>query len=176
VHVGYQSGSHYATIQALEPFLDSDEIKLKFGGAPADRVDQLLDGVAKAATVFGPQLYMMEQLGYRKVLDCTFMIAGMVPNGADASQVSKYYEALKMAQADIDKMHQPFVKYYLNELPERHAKLIDVRRFGPGERIVFEPYTKELFEFTQTWIRERGIFDGAAGEGVGYEGAVLRVG
>jgi len=69
VHVGYQSGSHYTTIQALEPFIDADRIKLKFGGTPADRVDQLLDGVAKAATVFGPQLYVMEQLGYRKILD-----------------------------------------------------------------------------------------------------------
>lgn len=175
IHVGYQSGSHYTTIQALEPFMDSEQIKLKFGGTPADRVDQLLDGVAQAATVFGQQLYMMEQLGYRKLLDCTFMIAGMVPTGADASQVSKYYEALKLAQADIDKMHQPFVKYYLKELPERHAKLIDVRRFGPGERLVFEPYTEEMFVTTQSWIRERGIFEGATADAADYSASVLRV-
>ena len=57
VHVGYQSGSHYTTIQALEPYLETGDIKLKFGGTPADRVDQMLQGVAPAATVFGPQLY-----------------------------------------------------------------------------------------------------------------------
>lgn len=175
VHVGYQSGSHYTTIQALEPFMDSDRIKLKFGGTPADRVDQLLDGVAQAATVFGPQLYMMEQLGYRKILDCTFMVAAMVPAGADATQVNQFYEALKLAQADIDRMHQPFVKHYLKELPERHAKLIDIRRFGPGERLVFEPYTKEMFATTQQWIRERGIFEGATAETAEYESSVLRL-
>lgn len=175
VHVGYQSGSHYTTIQALEPFLETEQIKLKFGGTPADRVDQMLDGVAQAATVFGPQLYLLEQLGYRKILDCTFMIAAMVPDGANVSQVSKYYDALKMAQTDIDRMHQPFVQHYLKELPERHAKMVDVRRFGPGERLIFEPYTEELFATTQSWIRERGIFEGAASDTADYKNSVLRV-
>jgi len=175
VHVGYQSGSHYTTIQALEPFLKSDDIKLKFGGTPADRVDQLLEGLAPAATVFGPQLYVAEQLGFRKIIDCTFMIAAIVPQGVDLAQVSRYYEALKLAQADIDQMHQPYVHYYLNELPERHAALVDVRRFGPGERIVFEPYTQAMYDDTQHWIRERNIFDGDSRENSRYQDSVVRI-
>lgn len=158
VHVGYQSGSHYTTIQALEPFMGAGDIKLKFGGGPSDRVDQLLQGIAPAATVFGPQLYIVEQLGFRKILDCTFMIAAMLPQDTDVEDVRKYYNALKKAQADIDRMHQDFVHYYLNELPERHAKLVDVRRFGPGERIVFEPYDREMYESTHKWVEERDIF------------------
>lgn len=43
-------------------------------------------------------------------------------------------------------MHQPYTHYYANELPERHRKLVDVRRFGPGERLVFEPYTKDVYD------------------------------
>lgn len=175
VHVGYQSGSHYTTIQALEPFLKTDDIKLKFGGTPSDRVDQLLDGLAPAATVFGPQLYVAEQLGFRKILDCTFMISAMIPEGVELGQVAQYYEALRLAQADIDQMHQPFVHYYLNELPERHAKLVDVKRFGPGERIVFEPYSQNLYETTQSWIRERGIFDASSAGPSDYQSAVIRV-
>lgn len=175
VHVGYQSGSHYTTIQALEPFMPSDQIKLKFGGGPADRVDQLLEGVAPAATVFGPQLYVMEQLGFRKIVDCTFMIAAMLPADSDLGEVAKYFEALRMAQADIDQMHQPFTQHYLKELPERHAKLVDVRRFGPGERIVFEPYSKQMYDSTHSWVEEREIFTpDKAGHG-SYEEAVARV-
>ena len=34
----------------------------------------------------------------------------------------------------------------------------DTRLFGPGERIVFEPYTREMYLETQRWILERGIF------------------
>lgn len=175
VHVGYQSGSHYTTIQALEPYLKTEDIKLKFGGTPADRVDQMLEGLAPAATVFGPQLYLLEQLGFRKIIDCTFMIAAMVPDGVDPEQVARYYEALRLAQADIDQMHQPYLHFYLQELPERHARLIDVQRFGPGERIVFEPYSQSMYNSTQQWIRERGIFDDASATQSPYTSAVARL-
>jgi hypothetical protein len=30
---------------------------------------------------------------------------------------------------------------YLEEFPEKYHARMDVRRWGPGERIVFEPYT-----------------------------------
>ncbi len=158
VHVGYQSGSHYTTIQALEPFMKADEIRLKFSGSPADRVDQLLAGAAPAATLFGTQYYLFEQLGWRKLVDCTFMIAAMVAPDANLSDVRRYFQGLRRAQADIDRMHQRFTHFYLNEMPERHSRLVDVRRFGPGERIVFEPYTESMYESTRRWVEERNIF------------------
>ncbi len=37
--------------------------------------------------------------------------------------------------------------------------MIDVRRFGPGERIVFLPYSQEMFDKTQKWMHERNLFD-----------------
>ena len=175
VHVGYQSGSHYTTIQALEPFLPSDRINLRFGGSPADRVDQLLDGSAPAATVFGAQYYLIEQLGFRKIVDATFMIAAMVPRHVDPSEVRKYFAALRRAQADIDVSYQRYTHYYANELPERHRALVDVRRFGPGERLVFEPYTQEMYERTQEWIEERGIFTDGPASPHGYAESVIRL-
>ena len=43
---------------------------------------------------------------------------------------------------------------------------MDTRRWGPGERIVFEPYTKEVFEESLRWIADRGIFpEGGMGTG-----------
>ncbi len=175
VHVGYQSGSHYTTIQALEPFLPSDRIRLRFGGSPPDRVDQLLDGSAAAATVFGAQYYLIEQLGLRKIVDATFMIAAMVPSGVALDDVRRYFRALRRAQSDIDISHQPYTRYYTSELPERHRALIDVRRFGPGERFVFEPYTKEMYERTQAWIDERGIFPAEQASSGRYAEAVIRL-
>ena len=172
VHVGYQSGSHYATIQALEAFMPSTDIKLKFSGNPADRLDQLLDGQAAAATVFGPQLYVVEQLGFRKILDCTFMIAAMVPPQIEEEDVRKYFRALRRAQGDIDTMHTAYLHHYAKELPERHAKLVDLRRFGPGERIVFEPYTRDMYDSTHRWVEERNIFPADHGGHGRYEEAV----
>ncbi len=175
VHVGYQSGSHYTTIQALEPFLKKEEIKLKFSGSPALRVDQMLDRSAQAVTVFGGQYYILEQLGYRKILDCTFMIAAIIPKDVSIEDARKYFAALRRAQADIDVMHQSFAHYYANEIPQRHLELVDVRRFGPGERFVFEPYSQEMYEKTHQWVEERGIF-ASEKEGHGsYADSVIRL-
>jgi len=175
VHVGYQSGSHYATIQSLEQYIESDQINLVFSGSPADRVDQMLDGSAPAATVFGPQLYLLEQMGYRKICDCTFMMTAMVPEQASVEQIEQYYAALKLAQGEIDFNHQRYAHYYMKELPPRHADLVDVTRFGPGERIVFEPYSETIFQNTQSWIIERGIFDSQHQATGNYTESVLRV-
>ena len=48
--------------------------------------------------------------------------------------------------------------HYRKEFPVRFHDRMDVRRFGPGERLVFEPYTQEMFERSQSWVAERGIF------------------
>jgi hypothetical protein len=34
---------------------------------------------------------------------------------------------------------------------------MDTRRWGPGERLVFEPYTKEAHAETFAWITRHGI-------------------
>jgi hypothetical protein len=47
-----------------------------------------------------------------------------------------------------------------------------VRAFGAGERIVFLPYTREVFTQTQQWIESHQLFDGASAP-VGYDEAAL---
>ena len=50
---------------------------------------------------------------------------------------------------------------------------MDTRRWGPGERMVFEPYTREVYDETFKWIAEHGIFaDTGMGSG-NYAEAVL---
>ena len=47
ISVGFQSGSHYSTIQALEPFLSHNEINLSFAdGLLFKRMENLIDGAA----------------------------------------------------------------------------------------------------------------------------------
>jgi hypothetical protein len=36
--------------------------------------------------------------------------------------------------------------------------MIDVGGFGPGERLVFEPYTREMFEHTHRWMEQAKLF------------------
>src|SRR5262249_36056693 len=143
ITVGFQSGSHYTTIQALEPILKREEIKLHFGGMIFQRLELLIDREIPVATVFGGSMYFAEQLGFRKILDCTFVVAAIVKEETDENDIEKFYRALKRAQVDIDLNHQKYSRYYMNEFPKRFHDVMDTRTFGPGERIVFAPYTKE---------------------------------
>lgn len=174
ISVGYQSGSHYATIQALETYLPAGKINLSFAeGMLFARMDAFLSGRAAAATLFNGPYYFAEQLGYRKIIDTTFMVAAMINGAASMDDVGKFFTALRRAQRDIDLRPELYTHYYTREFPERFHARMDTRRWGPGERIVFEPYTRETFEQSFDWISERGIFEaGKMGAGA-YEDAVV---
>ncbi len=159
ITVGFQSGSHYSTIQALEPFIERDQIKLHFGGMLFQRLELFLDGEVPAANLFGGPSYFAEQLGFRKVLDASFMIAAMIAGDVDVEDVRKCYRALKRAQAEIDLRPEAYKHYFKKEFPERFRDQMDTRVFGAGERIVFESYTREMFEQTHRWVEEWKIFD-----------------
>jgi NitT/TauT family transport system substrate-binding protein len=173
VGVGYHSGSHYSAIQALEPFLDRSEIALDFIGLPFDRVRQLRARKVEAANVFGAQYYILEQLGFRKVVDSTFIMGFLVSAEADSDDLEHYFSALRRAQREIDLEAERYKHYWSREMPDDLGELVDVRRFGPGERIVLEPYTREMFERTHRWMQSWDLFDSTAAGMPAYESAVL---
>ncbi|MFL5372373.1 MAG: ABC transporter substrate-binding protein [Myxococcales bacterium] len=161
ISVGYQSGSHYSTIQALEQYMPRSEINLSFAdGILFSRLAKLVDREVPAASLFSGPYYFLEQLGFRKVIDTTFMMATMLTGNPEPEDVKKYFRALRLAQRDIDLRPELYTKHYRNEFPKRFLSQVDTRRWGPGERIVFEPYTKETFDRSFEWIREHEIFAG----------------
>ena len=174
ISVGHQSGSHYSTIQALEQYLRPDEIQLSFAdGILFGRMEKLIDRKVPAAAVFSGPYYFLEQLGFRKIIDTTFMMASMLNGEPDAEDVRRYFRALRKAQRDIDLRPELYTRHYRNEFPQRFHGEIDTRRWGPGERIVFEPYTREVFDDSFRWIREHKIFE-PDGMGAGkYEDACV---
>ncbi len=174
VGVGYHSGSHFSALQALEAFLEPEQIKLKFIGRPNDRVAQLLDRKVDAANVFGLQTYIVEQQGFHKVVDTAFMIGFLISGrDVDMADVEKYFRALQRAQRDIDVEHQQYTHYYLHEIADEFKSIVDVRAFGPGERIVFEPYTRETYEKSHRWMQKLRIFPEEQFAEANYEAAVV---
>jgi ABC-type nitrate/sulfonate/bicarbonate transport system substrate-binding protein len=167
ISVGYQSGSHYSTIQALEQYIPAGDIKLIFeDGMLFSRMERLIEGKSQAAALFNGPYYLAEQLGFRKIIDTTFMIATMIKGAPDPEDVRRYFRALRSAQRDIDLRPELYTHYYQNEFPERFHAIMDTRRWGPGERIVFEPYSREVFEESFDWIAKHKIFsDDGMGSG-----------
>ena len=142
IAVGYQSGSHYSTIQSLEQYLKPSDIKLSFAdGMIFSRMELLVDRKIPAAALFSGPYYFVEQLGFRKIIDTTFMMASMVRSDSSSEDIRKYFRALRNAQRDIDVRPDLYTHYYKKEFPTRFIDVMDTHRWGPGERIVFEPYT-----------------------------------
>ena len=137
------------------------------------RMEKLFDRQVPAASVFSGAYYFLEQLGFRKIIDNTFMISTMINGDPDPEDIAKFFRALRRAQRDIDVRPELYTHYYKAEFPERFHARMDTRAWGPGERIVFEPYSKEVYEQSFAWIAKHRLFEaGKMGEGR-YEEAVV---
>jgi NitT/TauT family transport system substrate-binding protein len=159
IAVGYHSGSHFTTLQALEAFLPPERIKLKFVGSVWARVDVGVGRDVPATSVWGITYQVLEQLGFRKIVDTTFMIGFMFPHDVNVTDVEKYMNGMRRAQMDLDVEPEKYKHFYVKEIPDRYKASLDVRRFSPGERIVFLPYTDATFARTQAWLHERKLFE-----------------
>jgi hypothetical protein len=85
--------------------------------------------------------------------DATFAIGSLSAPRPNLEETKKYFRALRKAQRDIETQPRRHLKYLTRERPQDVAALVDLRRFGPGERLVFEPYTRETYDVTQQWMR-----------------------
>jgi ABC-type nitrate/sulfonate/bicarbonate transport system substrate-binding protein len=176
ISVGFQSGSHYSSIQALESYMPVDQINLSFNdGMLFKRMELLIDGKVPAAALFSGPYYFAEQLGFRKIIDTTFMIATIVSGNPDPDDLRKFFRALRRAQRDIDLRPELYTHYYKKEFPVRYHSMMDTRRWGPGERLVFEPYTKEVYEQSLDWIAKHQIFEAGKLATPRYEQSVMSV-
>src|SRR3954469_7357538 len=173
VGVGIHSGSHYSALQALEAFLDRADIALGFVGRPFDRVRLALSGRVAAVNVWGAQAYVLEQRGFRKLVDTSFVMGFLVSAQAAPEDVERYFDALLRAQQEIDLDLPRYARHWAREIPADLLDLVDVRRFGPGERVVPQPYTAEMFDWTQGWMRGWQLLDADQPAAVRYEDTVL---
>ena len=125
-------------------------------------MEKLIDRQVPAAALFSGPYYFLEQLGFRKVIDTTFMMASMLTGDPDPEDVREVFPRPAPRAA----RHRPAARSSTRTTTARNSprastSQIDTRRWGPGERIVFEPYTREVFEESFKWIAEREIFDRA---------------
>jgi hypothetical protein len=102
-------------------------------------------------------------------------MATMLTGEPDMGDVKKFFRALKRAQSDIDLRPELYTQHYKKEFPNRFHDRMDTRRWGPGERIVFEPYSREIFEDSRAWIAEHGIIEGNDLGAKAYDNAVVRL-
>ena len=81
------------------------------------RMELLLDGKVPACGLFSGPYYLAEQLGFRKIIDTTFMITTMVHGDPDPVDLQEVFPRLKRAQRDIDLRPDRYTHYYSKEFP-----------------------------------------------------------
>ncbi len=128
--------SRAATTRRSRPWSSicrADKINLSFAdGMLFARMDRLLDGTAPACALFSGPYYFAEQLGFRKVIDTTFMIATMITGDPDPEDLRNSSGA-RAGPA----RHRPPARALHALLPERVSRAVitprmDTRRWGPG--------------------------------------------
>lgn len=154
--VGRHSGSHFSAIHALQSIIPPDKIRLKFVAGRGQRLEYLLKG-GQVGSVYGQESYVLEQRGFRKVMDISFMVNFMIVGAPVLDDVEKYFAALRMAQRAIDEDPNTYKHYLLRDFPKAFHPLLDVKRCGIGERLVFDTYPKDLFTRTRNWVVEKEI-------------------
>ena len=105
---------------------------MSFVGLPFDRVRLMRDRRIPAANVWGAQFYLLEQWGFRKLVDTTFMMGFLVSADAEHDDLERYFRALRRAQAELDLEPERYKRHWLAEMPEDLREAADVRRFGAG--------------------------------------------
>lgn len=81
-----------------------------------------------------------DSIGFRKVLDATFMIGFLVTGtGVSKADSGKYLAGLRQAQMEIDLHPEAYKHYHLRAVPEKYRDQVDVRAFGTGERTSSSP-------------------------------------
>ena len=133
----------------------------------------LIDRKLPAASLFSGPYYFAEQLGFRKIIDITFMMASMITGTPDPEDVRKYFSGAAPGAA----RHRPAASSTptttKRNSPCASTTKMDTRCWGPGERLVFEPYTQENFEQSFKWIEQHGIFPRSEMGGGDYEAAIF---
>jgi len=157
VGVGELSGSHFSGIELLEANIPKDKVRVKFVGGPATRLRKLMSGEAEAVNLLPPHIYIARQLGYREVLKGHYKTLLWAGNITTRGEVQAYVRAMKRAQEELDRAPKTYAHYWNDLMPADLRKISDISKFGGGEILVPEKYSKEEYNRTFEWMKARGL-------------------
>jgi NitT/TauT family transport system substrate-binding protein len=160
--VGRHSGSHCSALHALHELIPPERIKLKFVTGRTGRLKAMLANEVPAGSMYGLEAYILEQHGFQKVMDTSFIVSYMIVAAPDSADVARYFDAMGRAQAAIDEDPKPYRHYLLSEFPDEVRQLVDIHRCGVGERVEFGRYSQSMFLRARDWAANQGILPPAS--------------
>lgn len=155
VGIGVMAGSHFTTLKALGEVLPKEHIKTVHAGGPGQRLLALLDGEVEAANLLDPEIPIAEAEGLHKLALGEFIVTFWVSPAISQETLGKFFSALKRAEEALEQDTDRYLHLWERNIPPALQGEYDYMKFGRGEKLVFEPYSQEMFEdamqFAQTW-------------------------
>jgi NitT/TauT family transport system substrate-binding protein len=155
VGIGQMAGSHFTTLKTLGEVLPKEHIKTVHTGGPGQRLVALLDGEVEVANLLDPEIPIAETKGLRKLAQGEFVITFWVSPTISRETLGKFFGALKLAEDALDQDTNKYLHLWERNMPPALAGDYDYASFGRGEKLIFEPYSLEMFEdamqFAQAW-------------------------
>ena len=155
VGIGMMAGSHFTTLKALGEVLPKEHIKVVHTGGPGQRLLALLDGEVEAASLLDPEIPIAEAKGLRKLAQGEFLVTFWVSPMIGQEILSKFFRALKRSEEALEQNPSQYLHLWERNIPPALEGDYDYARFGRGEKLIFEPYSQEMFEdamqFAQAW-------------------------
>lgn len=157
VGVGLMAGSHFTALAALAQALPREGIEVVHTGGPGQRLVALLAGEVEAANLLDPEIPIAEARGLRKLAQGEFRITFWVAPDMDPAVLAAYFRALRRADEALTSEPARYMHLWARNVPPALAGDYDYATFGLGEKMVFEPYTEEMFQTALAFARRWGL-------------------
>ena len=155
VGIGQMAGSHFTTLKTLGEVLPKEHIKTAHTGGPGQRLVALLNGEVEVANLLDPEIPIAEAEGLRKLAQGEFVITFWVSPTIGRGTLGRFFGALKRAEEALERDPDKYLRLWERNIPPALEGDFDYAAFGRGEKLIFEPYSPEMFEdamqFAQAW-------------------------
>ncbi|HEX2172503.1 MAG TPA: hypothetical protein VHL09_08660, partial [Dehalococcoidia bacterium] len=163
IGVGLFAGSHFGTLRLLENYLPADQIVVEGLGGQRRRLHALLDREIGVAALQDPAASIAEHSGLRRLALTEYRRLFWVHKDLDPHALASYFRVLRRAETLRAEAAGGYRELWERALPVDLAGRHDLSRFGPGERLVFEPITRAEVAETLAWL-DRWSLDPPPGE------------
>ena len=154
IGVGLLAGSHFATLRLLADRMPADRIRVTHAGGPRHRLKALQNREVPAAALQEPAASMADQLGLRRLAGTEYKRLFWVHKDLDPHALAAYFRVLRRAEDALRASPDSYRPLWERSLPSELTRSFDFTRFGLGERLVFEPFTRTEFQETLSWLEQ----------------------
>ena len=160
VGVSFHNGSHYATLQMLEGFLERKEINLIHLHTPQQRYEALMNGEVVSSCLIQPWITLAEKNGYTRITETFYYGSDIGSQALDAETYEAIARVMREAVRRINANKVKYLHYFIREVPPELGTLtpedFDLTRL---RYIDPAPYPKEEFDKTYEWMVGWGLVE-----------------